>query len=109
WFTYLINQALAAGHSDSALDYVNEGEKADCEHNEGRRRNDYELRRAQIQTKRGELDAAQDVFDRLIERVPSELRFRSSAAEAILSARPGSPGPGFARGGLAHAPPEDHP
>jgi predicted Zn-dependent protease len=103
WFNYLINQALAAGNSDLALDYLNEGEKADCEQNEGRRRNDYELRRAQVQTKRGELDAAQDVFDRLIERVPSELRFRSSAAEAMLSARQGSRALRFAEEGLARA------
>jgi tetratricopeptide (TPR) repeat protein len=103
WFNYLINQALAQGNSESALDYVNAGEKADCEHNEGRRRNDYELRRAQIQTRRGELDAAQDVFDRLIERVPSELRFRSGAAEAMLSARQGARALRFAEEGLAKA------
>ena len=95
--------ALAEGNSDAALNYVNEGEKADCEHNEGRRRNDFELRRAQIHAKRGEADAAQDVFDRLIERVPSELRYRGSAAEAMLSARQGARAQKFAEGGLAKA------
>ncbi len=103
WFNHLINLALAEGDSAAALDYVNQGEKADCEQNEGRRRNDYELRRAQIHTKRGELDAAQDVFDRLIERVPSELKFRSTAAEAMLSARQGARALRFAEGGLATA------
>jgi tetratricopeptide (TPR) repeat protein len=103
WFNYLINQALAANNSDSALDLLNAGEKADCEHNEGRRRNDYELRRAQLHAKRGELDAAQDLFDRLIERVPGEMRFRSSAAEAMLSARQGARALRFAEGGLAAA------
>jgi tetratricopeptide (TPR) repeat protein len=103
WFNYLINQALAEGQSDSALDYLNEGEKADCEQNEGRRRNDYELRRAQLHAKRGELDSAQEVFDRLIERVPAELRFRSSAAEAMLSARQGKRALRFAEEGLAQA------
>jgi tetratricopeptide (TPR) repeat protein len=103
WFNHLINLALAEGDSAAALDYVNQGEKADCEQNEGRRRNDYELRRAQIHAKRGEMDAAQDAFDRLIERVPSELRFRSSAAEAMLSARQGARALRFAEAGLATA------
>jgi tetratricopeptide (TPR) repeat protein len=103
WFNHLINQALAEGDSTAALDFVNEGEKADCEQNEGKRRNDYELRRAQIHAKRSEMDAAQDAFDRLIERAPSELRYRSSAAEAMLSARQGARALRFAEGGLATA------
>jgi tetratricopeptide (TPR) repeat protein len=103
WYIHLIQQALSDGDVQSALDYVNEGEKADCENNEGRRRNDYELRRAQILAKRGETDEARNVFERLIERVPSELRFRSSAAEAMLSANQSSQALHFAEGGLAKA------
>src|SRR5262249_29303911 len=89
YFSHLVQMALAESKSDAALDYLNAGEKADCEANEGRRRNDYELRRGQLHAKRGEIDAAQDVFDRLIARVPAELKFRGSAAEAMLSARHG--------------------
>jgi tetratricopeptide (TPR) repeat protein len=103
WYSYLVQQALVEGNTDHALNYINEGLKTDCEHNEGRRRNDYELRRGQIHAKRGEADQAQDVFDRLIERVPSELKFRGSAAEAMLSARQGSRALKFAEGGLAKA------
>jgi tetratricopeptide (TPR) repeat protein len=103
WYSYLVQQSLGEGNSDAALDYVNEGLKADCEHNEGRRRNDYELRRGQIHAKRGEADQAQDVFDRLIERVPAELKFRGSAAEAMLSVKQGSRALKFAEGGLAKA------
>ena len=44
WFNHLILLGQAAGNWDEALEYVDQGEKDDCEHNEGRRRNDYELR-----------------------------------------------------------------
>ncbi len=85
WYSYLTQRALQQGQLDAALDYINEGEKADCEQNEGRRRNDYELRRGQVHARRGEADAAEDVFRRLIERVPNNFRYRGAAAEAMLS------------------------
>jgi tetratricopeptide (TPR) repeat protein len=103
WFAHLITQALGAGATDAALDHVNEGEKFDCEHNEGRRRNDYELRRAQVHAKRGEAEQAADVFERLIQRAPGELRYRAQAAEALLGARQGARALQFAEGGLAQA------
>jgi tetratricopeptide (TPR) repeat protein len=103
WFGHLVQLALAENDTDKALDYLNEGEKADREQNEGRRRNDYELRRAQVHAKRGEADLAQDVFERLIARVPSEMKYRSSAAEAMLSARQGPRALAFAEQGLAKA------
>jgi tetratricopeptide (TPR) repeat protein len=103
WYSFLVQQSLTDGRTDAALDLVNEGLKSDCEHNEGKRRNDYELRRGQIHAKRGEADQAQDVFDRLIERVPAELKFRGTAAEAMLSAKQGSRALKFAEGGLGKA------
>jgi tetratricopeptide (TPR) repeat protein len=103
WYSHLIQLAIQDGNSDAALDTLNEGEKTDCEHNEGRRRNDYELRRAQIHAKRGEADLAQDVFTRLIERAPAELRYRSSAAEAMLAAKQGQRALHFAEQGLVKA------
>src|SRR5262249_32669028 len=47
WPAYqlLIQQAQSEGNYDVALGYIDAGEKADCEANEGRRRNDYEMRR----------------------------------------------------------------
>jgi hypothetical protein len=103
WYTYLIQRALINGDTDAALQYVDEGEKADCEQNEGRRRNDYELRRGQVLSKRGEADRARDVFDNLIQRSPSELRYRGAAAEAMLSAKQGTAALRFAEHGLAKA------
>jgi tetratricopeptide (TPR) repeat protein len=103
WYSHLIQMALSVGDTQAALNLVDEGEKADCEQNEGKRRNDYELRRAQILSKRGDADQAQDVFERLINRAPSELRFRGSAAEAMLSARHPTRALRFAEEGLAKA------
>jgi tetratricopeptide (TPR) repeat protein len=102
-YSYLVQRALLEGNMDAALDYVNDGEKADCEHNEGRRRNDYELRRGQVLTKRGETESARDVFERLIDRAPSELRYRGTAAESMLSMKQGAVALRFAEGGLAKA------
>ena len=103
WYSYLVQAAMAEGNTELALNYVNEGEKADCEQNEGRRRNDYELRRGQVLTKRGESDAARDVFERLIERVPSDLRSRGTAAESMLTLKQGAAALRFAEQGLAGA------
>ena len=85
FYTFLITKALADGEADAALDLVNEGEKTDCEHNEGRRRNDFELKHGQVHVKRGEAEQAHEVFERLIERVPSNFRYRGAAAEAMLA------------------------
>ena len=103
WYSHLVSLALAEGDTDMALNYLNEGEKADGEHNEGRRLNDYELRRGQVLAKRGETAQAQDVFERLIQRAPAELRYRSTAAEALLSANQPALALAFAEGGLAKA------
>jgi tetratricopeptide (TPR) repeat protein len=103
WYSYLADLALADGNADAAIDYINEGEKADCEHNEGRRRNDYELRRGKLHARRGEADAAQDVFERLIQRDPGNLRTRGAAAEAMLGLKQGPRALRFAEEGLAQA------
>jgi tetratricopeptide (TPR) repeat protein len=103
YFSYLIERALAGGQTDEALDTINEGEKADCEQNEGRRRNDYELRRGKVHAKRGEADAAHDVFERLIQRDPTNMKTRAAAAEAMLSLRQGPRALRFAEEGLAQA------
>jgi tetratricopeptide (TPR) repeat protein len=102
-FNHLIGQSLTQGNTTAALDQLNEGEKDDCEHNAGRRRNDYELRRAQIQVKAGQVADAGDGFERLIARVPSELKYRGNAAEAMLSAKEPRRALVFAEQGLAEA------
>jgi len=103
WYSHLIHQAIAEDRLVDAIDLVNSGEKADCEENEGRRRNDYELRRAQLLARQGEIEQAATTFSRLIERAPDEARFRGAAAEAMLSAKQSEKARVFAQGGLARA------
>jgi hypothetical protein len=103
YFSYLIERELSAGDTAAALDTLNEAEKVDCEQNDGRRRNDYELRRGKLHARRGEADQANDVFERLIQRDPTNMKLHVAAAEAMLSLRQGKRALHFAEGGLAHA------
>jgi hypothetical protein len=103
WYSFLSQRALDEGNTEAALNYVNEGERVDGEANESRRRNDYEQRRAQVHVKRGEADQAFDTFARLIERAPSELKYRGTAAEGMLALRQGERARRFAEEGLARA------
>jgi tetratricopeptide (TPR) repeat protein len=103
WHNHLINLALAEGDFQLGIDCLNEGEKDDCEHNEGRRRNDYELRRAQILVKKGDHQEAEEAFTRLIDRVPNEWKYRGSATESFLTARQGAKAVKFAETALAEA------
>ncbi|MBI2807751.1 MAG: tetratricopeptide repeat protein [Planctomycetes bacterium] len=98
-YQLLISQNLADGQLDAALDHVNDGERDDCERNEGRRRNEYELRRAQVHAKRGEFADAERVYDGLIARVPTEINYRVNAAETMLSSRQGDLAMKYAREG----------
>ncbi len=100
-FNHLIAQSLSAGKTAEALELVDAGEKSDCENNEGRRRNDFELRRGQILAKLGDSDQVRDVFQRLLDRVPAELRYCGSATEAMLGAKQGKTALQFAERGLA--------
>lgn len=103
FYAYLIQKSLEEGAPDKALEYVDQGEKEDCEHNGGVRRNDYELRRAQVLAKQGEKDQAADVFERLIARVPDHTPYRGAAAEAMLALKEPARALRFAEGGLAQA------
>jgi predicted Zn-dependent protease len=102
-YAYLVQRALANDNTDEALRYINEGERADDEANEGRRRNDYEQRRGQIHVRRGDADQAYETFTRLIERAPTELKYRSTAVEAMLRLRQGQRALQLAEEGLAGA------
>lgn len=102
-FQFLINQAIAQGNLVAALDYLNDGERDDCENNHGHRRNEYELRRAQVHAKRGEHDDAERVYDALIARTPTDLNVRVNATETMLSARQKTRALKYAKEGQAAA------
>jgi tetratricopeptide (TPR) repeat protein len=103
WYLFLVQRALAEGNLDEALTLIDEGERADAERNEGRRRNDFELRRAQVLLKRGQPEQAQEVYDRLAAADPGNLQVRGKAAEGMLSLRQGGRALRFAEEGLAQA------
>jgi tetratricopeptide (TPR) repeat protein len=103
WHNHLVNLAVAEGDYQAAINHLNDGEKDDCENNSGRRRNDFELRRAQILAKSGDHDQADATFARLIDRSPQEWKYRGAAAEAFLSARQGERAMKFAESAVAEA------
>ena len=103
WYNQLILKSLGDKENDAALEYVDTGEKHDCEHNEGRRRNDYELLRGRVLTKRGDYDQAQEVFDKLMERDASEMKYYTTATEAMLSAKQKEAAVKYAKAGLEQA------
>jgi tetratricopeptide (TPR) repeat protein len=103
FYNHLAQMSLAEGDSGRALAVLEEGARADREQNEGRRGNEYDLKRGQVLAKRGEADAAQAAFEQLIARATGELKYLGSATEAMLSARQGARALKFAEQGLAQA------
>ncbi|MCR2614148.1 hypothetical protein NSP30_23710, partial [Salmonella enterica] len=85
------------------LQLLAEAEAHDRAHNEGRRLTDLEVRRGQLFARKGDAEQAQQAFDRLIERLPGELRHRGTAAEAMLSAKQPTQALSYAETGLALA------
>jgi tetratricopeptide (TPR) repeat protein len=103
WYAFLVQHALGEGRTDEALGLIGAGEQADQEHNAGRRHSDYELRRGQIHARRGEVEAAQDVFSRLNQRDPENMKNWAAAAEAMLALKQGPHALRFAEEGIAQA------
>jgi tetratricopeptide (TPR) repeat protein len=97
---HLVQAALHEGDTNGALAALTEGEKLDAEHNESKRANDYGLRRGQIHAKRGEIDQAMAAFEQVFARSPAEVRYRGSAAEAMLAAKQPAKALQFAEEGL---------
>ncbi|HLW68104.1 MAG TPA: tetratricopeptide repeat protein [Gemmataceae bacterium] len=103
FYKYLIDQAQTEGDWKSALSLADAGQQSDKERNEGKRQHDYELRRGQLYAKQRDADKAEEVFDKLINGAPNELKFRGTAAEAMLGLRKGGKALKFAEAGLAEA------
>ena len=103
FYKHLMDVAHSENDTDAVLRYLEEGRRIDAEQNEGRRANDYGLRRGQTLAKRKEVDAAAEEFQSLINRAPDDLRFYGTAAEAMLGQRQGQRALQFAEAGLAKA------
>jgi hypothetical protein len=103
FFACLITAALAEGDAAAALAHADAGAAYDADHNQGRRANEFTLRKAQLRARRGEYDQAAREFDDLIARNPDEPKFFVTAAEAMLSGRQGERALHFAEQGLTRA------
>lgn len=103
WYSYLIQRHLREGQFDDALRLVDAGTKADGEQQSGKRHADYELFRARAHAGRGEIDQAQDVYQRLIDRAPRDFKVRGKAAEQMLSLKQPARALQIAEAGIAAA------
>jgi tetratricopeptide (TPR) repeat protein len=102
-FQHLIRAAAERNDFPQAQGWVDAGLQYDCEHNEGRRRNDYELRRARLYLESKEPEQAFVAFRALVERTPSNLDALGAAAEAMLSVKERARAVQFAELGLNQA------
>jgi tetratricopeptide (TPR) repeat protein len=102
-YQFLARHAVQGGNAAEGLSWIDAGLKHDCEHNEGRRRNDYELRRAKLHLEAKEPDAAYDAFKRVLDRMPSDLDVLLSATESMLRAGKRDRAAEFAEQGLKAA------
>jgi hypothetical protein len=84
YFKHLNQVALDNTQMTDALEALDAGLKDDCEHNEGRRRNDYELLRAKTHLRANDAEQANAVFAGLLQRQPDSLDIIGTAAEAML-------------------------
>jgi hypothetical protein len=103
FFSHLVQLRLDEGDSAGALAVLDQAIAADAAQNEGKRQNDYELRKGQILAKSGQAEAAAAQFEQLAGRGGVEPKYLGSAAEALLGARQGARARKLAEQGLAQA------
>jgi tetratricopeptide (TPR) repeat protein len=103
YYATLATRALLEGDTQAALAHLDAGLSHDATANEGKRRDDYGLRRANVLVQRGEAEAAEQAFLTLIERSPRNFKFRGQAAEAMLKLKQPAKALQFAQEGLKEA------
>ena len=103
FYACLITAAMAEKNFAEALKHAEHGQADDADHNNGKRANEYTLRQAQLQAKLKEFDAAEKLFNELIERNPKDGKYPIAAIEVMLSAQQSERALAFAERGLAQA------
>ena len=103
YYQHLLTQTQNSGDLARTLALLEEAKAADTKTNEGKRRDDYALKRAQLLAKANRPDEAATEFQALIDRTPSELRYIVTATETMISARQGARAQKFAEMGLVVA------
>ena len=94
---------MAEKNLAEALKHAEHGQSYDKDHNEGKRTNEYTLRQAQLQAKQQNYDAAETLFNELIERNPKDGKYPIAAIEVMLSAQQADRALAFVERGLAQA------
>jgi tetratricopeptide (TPR) repeat protein len=102
-FNHLIEQARLGNKLDDVLSLLESAEQQDREANEGKRANDYLLKRGQTLVRRGEVDRAIETFETLLKNAPTEGRYFANATESMLGLKKGAKALAFAEAGLVVA------
>lgn len=103
FYATLMTGAVSEGNLQAALEYADQGASYDAEHNDGKRGNDYGLRKALMLLKSGDVDRSAEAFDSLLERNPDDGNIYVKAAESMLGVKRGDKAIYFAEKGLARA------
>jgi tetratricopeptide (TPR) repeat protein len=103
YFNHLMQLASAQNDLAGLIALLDRAEQSDAQGNEGRRRNDYAVRRGQALAKTGNVEQAYQVFQDLLAREPNELKYFGPATETMLGQKRGPWAVQFAEQGLAMA------
>ena len=96
----IVSAAMSEQKYAEAIAVADAGTTYDAAHNEGKRANDYDSRRAQLLLKSGDLNKATQVFAELVERNPNDARWSITAIEAMLGAKQAAKATAFVERGL---------
>ncbi len=99
----IVSAAMSEQKYTEAIAVTETGLAYDAEHNDGKRANDYDSRRAQLLLKSGDINKATQVFTELIERNPNDARWSITAIEAMLGAKQAAKAMAFVERGLVLA------
>ncbi len=102
-FNYLIQMAHNDNEMEAILRLLDQAEEADAATNEGRRLNDYALKRGQMLAKAGRVDNAFEAFAKLLTKAPDELKYYGPAIEAMLAQKHAAHASQLAERALAQA------
>jgi tetratricopeptide (TPR) repeat protein len=103
FYSYLILRSLADNEPDKAISYAEAGGTFDAEHNNGARRDDFDLRKGQVFARKGDADKAAEVFDGVLERSPDNVKVRIEVIETFLRLKKGKLALRFAEAGIERA------
>jgi tetratricopeptide (TPR) repeat protein len=103
WFAFLVQKSLSENAFDSALTQVTEAVRQDAETNQGKRQTDFELLRAKVLARKGDIEQSKAVYQQLIDRSPRDFKVRGAAAKEMLDLKQGPAALFFAEQGAKAA------